>query len=258
MIKTGITRRQFSTGRTGSAAIIGVCRHSRRASAGISEPSGSVHPAVRRRRASPISPRGWRRRSSATSSGSVSWSRISRGPAASRRRAPCFRQPPDGYTLGLVTNGTSISVAIYKALPFDPVKDLRDDLDLGYVRPRLRHQRGVGVPDAAAISSRRRASSPASSMSAPSMSAARRISRPSCSSRRPSSTSRSSRIAGRPTSSSPCFATTCRLHGRLLCSDEGRRCSTRRSARSPPQGPSARQLSPTCRPRPRPAFRVTR
>ena len=30
---------------------------------------------------------------------------------------------PDGYTLGLVTNGTAISVAIYKSLPFDPVKD---------------------------------------------------------------------------------------------------------------------------------------
>lgn len=30
---------------------------------------------------------------------------------------------PDGYTLGLATNGTSISVAIYNALPFDPVKD---------------------------------------------------------------------------------------------------------------------------------------
>ncbi|MGH6769885.1 MAG: Bug family tripartite tricarboxylate transporter substrate binding protein [Xanthobacteraceae bacterium] len=30
---------------------------------------------------------------------------------------------PDGYTLGLITNGTAISVAIYKSLPFDPVKD---------------------------------------------------------------------------------------------------------------------------------------
>jgi tripartite-type tricarboxylate transporter receptor subunit TctC len=29
---------------------------------------------------------------------------------------------PDGYTLGLVTNGTAISAAIFKALPFDPVK----------------------------------------------------------------------------------------------------------------------------------------
>src|SRR5215510_174412 len=30
---------------------------------------------------------------------------------------------PDGYTLGLVTNGTAISVPLFKALPFDPVKD---------------------------------------------------------------------------------------------------------------------------------------
>ena len=30
---------------------------------------------------------------------------------------------PDGYTLGLVTNGTAISVAAFKNLPFDPVKD---------------------------------------------------------------------------------------------------------------------------------------
>lgn len=28
--------------------------------------------------------------------------------------------PPDGYTLGLVTNGTAISVAAFKHLPFDP------------------------------------------------------------------------------------------------------------------------------------------
>jgi tripartite-type tricarboxylate transporter receptor subunit TctC len=32
-------------------------------------------------------------------------------------------QPADGYTIGLVTNGTSISAAIYNALPFDPVKE---------------------------------------------------------------------------------------------------------------------------------------
>src|SRR5262245_16901375 len=31
--------------------------------------------------------------------------------------------PADGYTLGLLTNGTAISVAAYNALPFDPVKD---------------------------------------------------------------------------------------------------------------------------------------
>lgn len=30
---------------------------------------------------------------------------------------------PDGYTLGLVTNGTAISAVLFKSLPFDPVKD---------------------------------------------------------------------------------------------------------------------------------------
>jgi tripartite-type tricarboxylate transporter receptor subunit TctC len=29
---------------------------------------------------------------------------------------------PDGYTLGLLTSGTAISVALFKSLPFDPVK----------------------------------------------------------------------------------------------------------------------------------------
>jgi tripartite-type tricarboxylate transporter receptor subunit TctC len=31
--------------------------------------------------------------------------------------------PPDGHTVGLVTNGTAISVAQFKSLPFDPVRD---------------------------------------------------------------------------------------------------------------------------------------
>ena len=31
--------------------------------------------------------------------------------------------PADGYTMGLVTNGTAISVAAFKSLPFDPTKD---------------------------------------------------------------------------------------------------------------------------------------
>jgi len=39
---------------------------------------------------------------------------------------------PDGYTLGLATNGTSISVAIYNALPFDPVKDFVTISSIGY------------------------------------------------------------------------------------------------------------------------------
>jgi tripartite-type tricarboxylate transporter receptor subunit TctC len=39
---------------------------------------------------------------------------------------------PDGYTLGLATNGTSISVAFYNTLPFDPVKDFVTISTLGY------------------------------------------------------------------------------------------------------------------------------
>src|SRR5262245_54386454 len=39
--------------------------------------------------------------------------------------------PADGYTLGLLTNGTAISVAAYNALPFDPVKDFTPISTLG-------------------------------------------------------------------------------------------------------------------------------
>jgi len=38
---------------------------------------------------------------------------------------------PDGHTLALLTNGTAISVALYKSLPFDPVKDLAPISALG-------------------------------------------------------------------------------------------------------------------------------
>src|ERR1700747_3069063 len=31
--------------------------------------------------------------------------------------------PPDGYTLGLVTNGTAITAALFNRLPFDPTAD---------------------------------------------------------------------------------------------------------------------------------------
>ena len=40
--------------------------------------------------------------------------------------------PADGYTLGLVTNGTAISVPLFKALPFDPVKEFAPISTLGY------------------------------------------------------------------------------------------------------------------------------
>lgn len=45
------------------------------------------------------------------------------GPGGIAAARGVLSQAPDGYTIGLVTNGTSISAAIYKALPFDPVKE---------------------------------------------------------------------------------------------------------------------------------------
>jgi tripartite-type tricarboxylate transporter receptor subunit TctC len=45
------------------------------------------------------------------------------GPGGIAAAHAVLSQPPDGHTIGLVTNGTSISAAIYRALPFDPVKE---------------------------------------------------------------------------------------------------------------------------------------
>ncbi len=46
------------------------------------------------------------------------------GPGGINAARTVITAPPDGYTLALVTNGTSISVAAFNKLPFDPVKDL--------------------------------------------------------------------------------------------------------------------------------------
>lgn len=40
--------------------------------------------------------------------------------------------PADGYTLALFSNGTAISVPLFKALPFDPVKEFVPISSLGY------------------------------------------------------------------------------------------------------------------------------
>src|ERR1700752_4217004 len=39
--------------------------------------------------------------------------------------------PPDGYTLGLVTNGTAITAALFNRLPFDPTADFEMISTLG-------------------------------------------------------------------------------------------------------------------------------
>jgi tripartite-type tricarboxylate transporter receptor subunit TctC len=42
------------------------------------------------------------------------------GPGGINAARAVTTAPPDGYTMGLVTNGTAISVAAFKKLPFDP------------------------------------------------------------------------------------------------------------------------------------------
>ena len=39
--------------------------------------------------------------------------------------------PPDGHTLAMLTNGTAVSVALFKSLPFDPLKDFVPVSSLG-------------------------------------------------------------------------------------------------------------------------------
>ena len=40
--------------------------------------------------------------------------------------------PPDGATLALLSNGTAVSVSLFKKLPFDPLKDFVPISSLGY------------------------------------------------------------------------------------------------------------------------------
>ena len=40
--------------------------------------------------------------------------------------------PPDGHTLALLSNGTAVSVSLFKKLPFDPLKDFEPLSSLGF------------------------------------------------------------------------------------------------------------------------------
>jgi tripartite-type tricarboxylate transporter receptor subunit TctC len=53
------------------------------------------------------------------------------GPGGIAAARSVLSQPADGYTMGLVTNGTAISAAIYKSLPFDPVKEFASISTIG-------------------------------------------------------------------------------------------------------------------------------
>src|SRR5262249_1624208 len=53
------------------------------------------------------------------------------GPGGIAAARAVLSQAPDGYTIDRVTNGTSISAAIDKALPFDPVKEFATVSQIG-------------------------------------------------------------------------------------------------------------------------------
>lgn len=43
-----------------------------------------------------------------------------------------LQSPADGHTLAVLTNGTAVSVGLFKSLPFDPVKDFAPVSSMGY------------------------------------------------------------------------------------------------------------------------------
>jgi tripartite-type tricarboxylate transporter receptor subunit TctC len=53
------------------------------------------------------------------------------GPGGINAARAVITSPPDGYTMGLVTNGTAISVVAFKHLPFDPIKQFEMVSTLG-------------------------------------------------------------------------------------------------------------------------------
>jgi tripartite-type tricarboxylate transporter receptor subunit TctC len=118
--KTGITRRTFQTSALAAAATLGM-PHLVRAQAYPTRPvrvilpfgAGGVADVTSRLLAEKLGEKLGQRFVIENMPGPG-------GIAAGRAAASAA---PDGYTLYLITNGTAISVAIYKQLPFDPVKD---------------------------------------------------------------------------------------------------------------------------------------
>ncbi|MPZ39728.1 MAG: tripartite tricarboxylate transporter substrate binding protein [Rhizobiales bacterium] len=118
--KTGITRRTFSTSAVATAAALGM-PHVARAQDYPNRPvrmilpfaAGGVADVTSRLLAEKLGDKLGQRFVVENMPGPG-------GIAAGRAAASAA---PDGYTLYLITNGTAISVAIYKQLPFDPAKD---------------------------------------------------------------------------------------------------------------------------------------
>jgi tripartite-type tricarboxylate transporter receptor subunit TctC len=121
MIKHRVTRRQFSAGLAATAAAAGLPALARAQQNYPSRPVRFILPFAAAGVADITS------RLAAEKLGDKLGQRFvvenQPGPGGIAAARAVLSQAPDGHTLGLVTNGTSISAAIYKALPFDPVKE---------------------------------------------------------------------------------------------------------------------------------------
>ena len=121
MIKHRVTRRQFSAGLAATAAAGGLPTFARAQQNYPSRPVRFILPFAAAGVADITS------RLAAEKLGDKLGQRFvvenQPGPGGIAAARAVLSQAPDGYTVGLVTNGTSISAAIYKALPFDPVKE---------------------------------------------------------------------------------------------------------------------------------------
>ena len=123
--KTRITRRTFSTSALAAAAALGM-PHVARAQAYPSRPVRMILPFAAGGVADVTS------RLAADKLGEKLGQRFvvenMPGPGGIAAARAMITAAPDGYTLGLITNGTAISSAIYKQFPFDPGEGSRADL----------------------------------------------------------------------------------------------------------------------------------
>ena len=126
--KSGITRRAFSTSALAAATTLGR-PHVARAQAYPSRPVRMILPFGAGGVADATS------RLAADKLGEKLGQRFvvenMPGPGGIAAARAMITAAPDGYTLGLITNGTAISQAIYKQFPFDLVKDLAPISALG-------------------------------------------------------------------------------------------------------------------------------
>ena len=255
MIKTGITRRQFSTGLAGSGAITGICPPFARAQQGYpNRPVRFILPFGAAGVADITS------RLAAEKLGDKFGQRFvvenQPGPGGIAAARSVLSQPPDGYTLGLVTNGTSISAAIYKALPFDPVKSFATISTIGsfdlvfatnaesefktlqdFIKAAREQPGKLNVGTINVGGTQNLAAELFKSLAGLNFQIVP--------------------YRGTPDVIVPCSGMTCRCWSSSML-PSSRRSSTTRSARLLHQAPSAPHSSPTCRLRPRPVWRDTR